>query len=284
MSAHAPMHWNAEGLWRQLRPMLGDLGVEVLHSVGSTNTALLERARQSAGRRQANVIPYLLVAESQTRGRGRLGREWHSQAGASLTFSFGMPYAPADWSGLSLAVGVALADALEPDAATPPRLALKWPNDLWLRDPQAPAGGRKLGGILVETVGLGERRLCVVGVGLNITGQRLPGALSHGQADVSELQPGITAPQALHQVAVPLVLALLRFQAEGFAPFAAAFDRRDLLKGQPVTTTSANLPAGLALGVDAHGALLVSEPEAPYSVRALTSGEVSVRLQPGGPA
>jgi BirA family biotin operon repressor/biotin-[acetyl-CoA-carboxylase] ligase len=94
------------------------------------------------------------VAEHQTRGRGRLGRGWGRSAGASLTFSLSLPLAPRDWSGLSLAVGVALADALEPplDGAVP-RIGLKWPNDLWLD--RRPGSGRKLGGVLIETAGRG---------------------------------------------------------------------------------------------------------------------------------
>ena len=86
-------------------------------------------ARRS-GRRHGLLAPCLLVAERQTAGRGRHGRPWRSTPGASLTFSLAWPLTRADLSGLSLAVGVALADAL--DATATPRIGLKWPNDLWL--------------------------------------------------------------------------------------------------------------------------------------------------------
>ena len=118
----------------------------------STNSELLERARDRpdaqvgpvlgdaaptvpgvSAARQADTQPCLLVAEHQTAGRGRLGRSWQSARGASLTFSLALPLAPRDWSGLSLAVGVALAEALQPAGRDAPwRLGLKWPNDLWL--------------------------------------------------------------------------------------------------------------------------------------------------------
>jgi BirA family biotin operon repressor/biotin-[acetyl-CoA-carboxylase] ligase len=80
--------------------------VEVLPEIDSTNTELMRRARTG------QTEPVLLVAERQTAGRGRLGRPWASDVGASLTFSLGLPLAPTDWSGLSLAVGVALAESL----------------------------------------------------------------------------------------------------------------------------------------------------------------------------
>ena len=63
--------------------------------------------------------------------------------------SLGLPLAPADWSGLSLAVGLSVAQSLQPQLPVPgserPRIGLKWPNDLWID------GDRKLGGILIET-------------------------------------------------------------------------------------------------------------------------------------
>jgi BirA family biotin operon repressor/biotin-[acetyl-CoA-carboxylase] ligase len=295
MSAAHP-HWGAEALWQRLEPLLPGLSVEVLARAESTNTLLLDRARAHSGqpdapvtrpgeldaigqaeatplgRRGADVHPCLLVAEHQTRGRGRLGRDWVAEAGSSLTFSLALPLAPKDWSGLSLAVGLALADALEPlaEGATP-RLQLKWPNDLWLAE--GPGRGRKLGGILIETVSVGSRRMCVVGVGLNVLPQPVP-ELPHGYACLQELQPDISAPAALAQVAERLVRALLRFEAEGFAPLVAAYARRDLLQGQPVSTTLPEVPAGVADGVDNRGALRVRCGELHHVV----SGEVSVRL------
>ncbi len=296
------LHWGADALWARLEPLLPGISVEVVARCESTNTRLLDRARDSAGqhdapvtrpgeldtlsrdertpygRRVVDIQPCLLVAEHQTRGRGRLGRDWVASAGASLTFSLALPLAPIDWSGLSLAVGLALAEALDPLADkqpdAEPRIALKWPNDLWLAD--GPGRGRKLGGILIETVSVGRRRMCVVGVGLNVLPQAIAG-LSHGYGCLQEIDPGASAPAVLACIAPPLVQALRRFEAEGFAPQRAAFARRDLLRGQNVTTTLAELPEGVAEGVDARGALRVRAG----GLHHLVSGEVSVRLQPG---
>jgi len=292
------IHWGAEALWQALVPLLPGLSVEVVARTLSTNTALLERARAAPGRRdddeQDGVVlrrsvesaafgrravdlqPCLLVAEHQTGGRGRQGRAWQSAAGASLTFSLGMALAASDWSGLSLAVGVALAEALEAAPAAAPRIGLKWPNDLWLMDaaPQHPAGGRKLGGILIETVAAGAQRLVIVGIGLNVQAFDAVEA-STGFAALQELDPSMTAPVALARVARPLVLALQQFEREGFAAFAPRFAARDILRGRPVRTTLAEVPEGIARGVSPQGALLVQTADGVISV---ASGEVSVRL------
>lgn len=297
--AATPLHWGAEALWLQLRELLPGLSVEVVERCSSTNTALLERARvvlrpdadgaealvqrsvESAafGRRAADVQPCLLVAEHQTGGRGRLGRGWQSSPGASLTFSLAMPIERADWSGLSLAVGLALAEALDPardDVA--PRVGLKWPNDLWLLD--APHAGRKLGGVLIETVTAGAKRLAVIGVGLNVRPMQTA-EVGTGFACLQEIDAGAEAPTALHQLALPLVRSIRRFEAEGFAGFANAYARRDLLLGQRVRTTQQGLAEGVAQGVDERGALLLRTPA---GITAVTSGEVSVRLGADGGA
>ena len=288
--------WGAEALWQRLEPLLPGLSVEVLARAESTNTLLLDRARLLAGqrdgpisrpgeldampgaertplgRRRADVQPCLLVAEHQTRGRGRLGRGWTSSPGASLTFSLALPLAPRSWAGMSLAVGLALAEAL--DDADPPRLMLKWPNDLWLAD--GPGRGRKLGGILIETVSVGGRRMCVVGVGLNVLPQQVEG-LAHGYACLQEIDPDANAPATLARIAEPLVRALLTFEKQGFLPRRAAYARRDLLLGQAVTTTSPDAREGVAEGVDEQGALRVRCGE----LHRIVSGEVSVRLREG---
>ena len=206
----------------------------------------------------------LLVAQRQTAGRGRLGRAWQAEPGASLTFSLGLPLAPADWSGLSLAVGVAVAECLEP------RIGLKWPNDLWV-------DGRKLGGILVETASLnaepnpGAARYTVIGIGLNLAARAGEG-LSTPPAALRELWPGAQAGEVLLRVAPVLVEAVLDFQAMGFEAFRARYEARDLLRGRAVTLSDGS--AGTALGVTGHGGLLVHTAS---GVSTVTSAEVSVR-------
>ena len=280
-----PLIWPAEDLWLALVALLPGLTVEVLPEIDSTNTELMRRAR--AGQ----TDPVLLVAEAQTAGRGRLGRAWHGQAGSALTFSLGLPLAPHDWSGLSLAVGLSLARSLDPQGDLGVRL--KWPNDLWVARPNTPQGWGKLAGILIETAvatgpasaqpathpawgaAPGEPRLssryCVVGVGINIAAPQAEG-LSTAPLGLQDLQNGITAPEALAKVATPLLATLLAFERGGFAPLQNAFNARDALYDTEVTLSDGR--TGIARGVDASGALLVDTAQ---GQEAITSSEVSVR-------
>lgn len=247
--------------------------VEVVEEIGSTNTALLEHARATG-----DLRPRLLMAWQQTQGRGRSGRPWVGEAGASLTWSFAQVLKSSDASGLSLAVGVALADALDPiKVSSAPRLLLKWPNDLWLRDAQAPLGGRKVGGVLIETTSVQRARWCVVGVGLNV--RPLPAqAAQHfttGMGALQELDPAWEAPDALMRAAPAVVSALATFERQGFAAFAPAYARRDLLQGRQVVTAGAGGLQGMACGVAANGALQLRTLDG--QLRSVVSGEVSVR-------
>ncbi len=278
-------HWGAEALWQALVPLLPGLSIEVVQSLGSTNSELTDRLRNASrvqrvpadrrGGRVDDLFPQMLVAINQTEGRGRLGRRWHSTPGSSLTFSLALPLRRLDWSGLSLAVGLAVAEALDPDGT---RLGLKWPNDLVLREPESGGEsakfGRKLGGILIESVAVGDQRAAVIGIGVNVISQPVAEA-DYGAAALTELWPEATPQEALARIGEPLVRALVAFDRDGFAPLQDAYAGRDVLRGQRVKTTDAAMPEGVASGVDADGALQVAGNG---QTRRVVSGEVSVRL------
>ena len=273
----APIRWPAEAVWEAVAPLLPGFTVEVLPSIDSTNTELMRRAR--AGQTE----PTLLVAEQQTAGRGRLGRVWQSDVGASLMLSLGLPMAPKDWSGLSLAVGVSVAESLQPtlpplEPGQPPRIGLKWPNDLWL------SGDRKLGGILVETASFvapqaaqpatthgTAARYVVVGIGINVLPRSGEG-MSMPPGCLQDVEPGLDAPTALLRIVPPLVAMLQGFDACGFAPVQPRFAARDVLQGRPVTLSDGQ--TGTAHGVGEDGALLVHTAQ---GMQAVTSAEISVR-------
>lgn len=261
------MNWPAEAIWAAVAPDLPGFTVEVLPQVDSTNSELMRRAK--AG----DQSPILLVAERQTGGRGRMGRQWHSadaprpgQALGSLTFSIGLPFNPLAWSGLSLAVGISVADSLDPERQVGhgAGLGLKWPNDLLWQQ-------RKLAGVLIETALLGAQRYAVVGVGLNVLAPSAPD-LQTPAAWLDEIWPGLDAAHALQRIAAPLVQTLLAFERLGFAPFQARFHARDALLDQSVVLSDGS--AGMALGVTETGALKVHTAQ---GLQALTSTEVSVR-------
>lgn len=247
--------WPVDALRESVAPALPGFAVEVRSEIDSTNAELMRRARSG------DFSPVLLVAEMQTAGRGRMGRAWSSgaQAGDTLTFSLGMPLQMPDWSGLSLAVGLSLAQSLHP------QIKLKWPNDLWLWGGDR---GRKLAGILIEAI---ELRYAVIGIGLNIAPRGAEG-LGTPPAWMQEIHPGLDAPTALHAVMASLVRAVLQFQTQGFAPLQSAWAGRDVLAGRAVVLSDGT--EGEARGVDERGALLVHTL---MGLKKITSAEVSVR-------
>ena len=203
----------------------------------------------------------------------------------SLMMSLGLPLAPKDWSGLSLAVGVSVAESLQPvlpplGANQPARVGLKWPNDLWLG---GAAGDRKLGGILVETASFvapqavapqtntSTARYVVVGIGINVL-PRSPEGMSMPPGSLQEVEPGLDAPTALQRIVPPLVAMLQSFAGYGFAPMQPRFAARDVLQGRAVTLSDGH--TGTAHGVGDDGALLVHTAG---GMRAITSSEISVR-------
>jgi BirA family transcriptional regulator, biotin operon repressor / biotin---[acetyl-CoA-carboxylase] ligase len=290
--SHPPIRWPAEAIWQAVEPQLPGFTVEVLPEIDSTNTELLRRFK--SGRPE----PTLLVAEQQSAGRGRLGRQWQSQRGGSLTFSLGLALQPVDWSGLSLAVGISLAESLDPAFTAHKHIGLhiglKWPNDLWLC---SPGSERKLAGILLETATWEDQRYVVIGVGINI-GAPPPAAATAvptklatpvdpsaappiAPAALQELLAGIDAAATLLRVVPPMLQTVQAFAQFGFAPFQARFARRDVLAGRSVAVFDGkNRLEGSAHGVGVNGALLVHTES---GMKEITSSEVSVRPAPMPP-
>jgi BirA family transcriptional regulator, biotin operon repressor / biotin---[acetyl-CoA-carboxylase] ligase len=269
------MNWPGEIIWQQVMalglPSLAAFSVEILPEIDSTNSELMRRARQG------RFEPTLLVAEHQSAGRGRLGRSWQSEPGASLTFSLGLPLAPSSWDGLSLAVGVSLAGSLAAANVghSAQGIQIKWPNDLWLES-------RKLAGILIETTGLPpshaavqpQERFAVIGIGINVAPRPQDPSLAIQRAALQEIDPASTAQTALERLFVRLLSDLLEFERTGLQGFLSRFAAQDALQGRQVILS--NGLTGLAQGVDASGALLVHTSQ---GLQRVSSDEVSVRPQ-----
>ncbi|TSE33444.1 biotin--[acetyl-CoA-carboxylase] ligase [Tepidimonas charontis] len=263
-AALAALHAGAEALWQRTAPVWPTLTVEVLPRIDSTNAELMRRAR--AGQTE----PVVLTALEQTAGRGRAGRPWITPPGAALALSVGCWLNPADWSGLSLAVGVAVAEALGP------AVQLKWPNDLWWRQ-------RKVGGILIETAnvpGPGPGRWCVAGIGLNGTAPDLPAnASAHAvppaglrEAEQAGELPAWPLARLLEAVGYAVLHALTAFERAGLAPFLPRYAARDALAGRALCLSDGT--HGVADGVAADGSLRLLTANGTVHVH---QGDVSVR-------
>ncbi|CAG9175729.1 biotin--[acetyl-CoA-carboxylase] ligase [Cupriavidus pampae] len=261
--------------------------VETVEETGSTNADLVHACRmaewpaadgEADGEASGVQVRHTYL---QTAGRGRQGRPWQ-QGQAGLTFSVALPLALplARLAGLSLAVGLAVAEALDDcmgadstSPATPVRL--KWPNDLQV-------DGRKLAGILIETVPAGTGRVwAVVGIGINLVRDAATeAALGRALAGVEEVLPGFDVRHDATRVFAAVLnrLAAMRevFVAEGLAPMTARWSARDAFRDEPVRLLQDGrlIAEGLARGVDDEGHLLL---ETDAGLQRVTSGEVSLR-------
>ena len=243
--------------------------MEIFFEVESTNQYLLDLAREDEAPR-----PRACLAETQSAGRGRGGRSFHSTPGGSVLLSLLWPVAlpPAELMGLSPALGVTVAGVLESEGVE--GVALKWPNDVLVR-------GRKVSGILLE---LGQdRRGCgvlVAGVGINV-------GLDQATARVID-QPWTDLHRSLGRtpsrsriagkVMDRMVHAMRLYMERGFEAFRSPYRERDWLRGKALRVEGAPRELlGIGRGVDERGALLVEEQG---RVTALLSGDVSVRAAP----
>jgi BirA family biotin operon repressor/biotin-[acetyl-CoA-carboxylase] ligase len=246
-----------------LRKRLGLL--EVHWELDSTSSELQRRAAELG---DLSVV----IAETQSAGRGRRGRKWLSPPGMNLYLSclkrFDAGFAAL--AGLSLAVGVIVLRTLE--ALGIAEAGLKWPNDVLAR-------GGKLAGILVELSGEYQGPCAaVIGIGLNL---RLTDALREqaGQPSCDLASLAGDAPPDRNQVAAALIGALVegltQFEREGFTSFVDEYARHDLLHAAPLRVHGAQgVLDGVGAGVDARGALQVHAPD---GLHCIDSADVSVR-------
>jgi BirA family transcriptional regulator, biotin operon repressor / biotin---[acetyl-CoA-carboxylase] ligase len=211
----------------------------------------------------------VVVAEAQSAGRGRRGRTWHDEPGASLLTSIILrPHLPpARLTMLSLAAGIAVAEALERVTGLAPRL--KWPNDVLV-------DGRKLAGILLESrIGAtsrdaGAAPLVVLGIGVNLVQRAFPAELADRATSVWLASGRRVEPDALLG---PLLEALdawrARLETEGGAPIR---ERWRCLADTLGRRVSIDGVVGTAADVDEDGALIVVDGPTRHRVMA---GEVA---------
>ncbi len=239
----------------------------ILHAeIDSTNAQLMRRVAEGAAH------GLVCTAELQSAGRGRLGRSWVSPFAGNVYLSMSWEFSrgAAALEGLSLAVGVAVANALQGldiDGVT-----LKWPNDI-LHD------GAKLGGVLLEMAG-DAAGLCqvVVGIGLNVKMSAAASVdISQDWVDLHGISGG-EAPRRSKLIAAllnELAPMMASFEETGFAPWRSPWTELDAFSGQPVAIFSGETQKrGICRGVDARGALQL---ETAAGVESIFGGEISVR-------
>jgi len=243
------------------------LQLDVLLHADSTNDELLARAAPEPG------AMAVCIAEIQSAGRGRRGRNWTAPPGGSLCLSAAWTFSgtPPQLSTLSLVVAVAALRALS--AATGLAVSVKWPNDLVV-------DGRKLGGILVETRTDSRLTHVVAGIGLNVSvpAPRLAEVCDWPRGAIDLATAGARFASR-NDVAAALVTeldrALRTFAVGGFAPFEPEWSRAHVLhERHAVVAGGAEELSGIVRGIDREGALLL---EHGGEVRRIVAGDVSLR-------
>lgn len=238
--------------------------IEVLGVVDSTNEVAMARIRRGGW------CPVAIFAEQQTAGRGRRGRPWESPFGANIYLSVAWEFSGglATIDGLSLAVGVALCDAVEGIDVS--GVGLKWPNDL-VREK------KKLGGILIEVSGEATGPCSVViGVGINVGMAALRGVnIDQPWTDLGAAGYTGSRNELAATVLDHLVRMLQEFSMSGFSAFAQRWRKFDVVLGRRVdVVVGESRISGVAAGIDEGGALLV---DTDGGIRRFFGGEVSVR-------
>ena len=242
----------------------GCLGTTIIYVEECDSTNVLLKSRAEMNEAEGTVI----VANSQSAGRGRRGRMWLAQPGQALLFSVLLrpPLPPRELFGLTLMAGVAAVEAL---SSLGFEATVKWPNDILLT-------GKKVCGILAEVNGeIDHTNYVVLGIGLNVTGH--PNADEYQCTDLSEHN----SPPSRAQLLAALLQSLEENYAlflQGKLPFILdkwrAFS--DTLGRSVTAITPRGTHTGLAKDINNEGALVLELQSGDELI--VTAGEVSVRM------
>jgi len=225
-----------------------------LKTVDSTNRVAREMAE--AGKPHG----FAVIAERQTAGRGRLGKRWISSPGQGIcgTIVVRPGLAIQDYTKISFIAGLAVSLVLEEICAL--KAQLKWPNDIYL-------GGRKCGGVLVETSSLQSisgTSFALVGIGLNVNEGigAFPGELQKTATSLLiETDKEYSILSVFSAIRTRLLQLLSQLEGEGFDGILGQWQRRDMLRGKWMSwvTQAGNVVYGKSLGVDSNGVLLIED-------------------------
>jgi len=257
---------DVEAIARQLPPLDPPYDVQLHMSLASTNQTLMQRQQEQAI--HGNVV----LAEVQTAGRGRLGRQWQSPFSQNIALSLGWRFegGAAALEGLSLVVGLALVEALEDLGVN--QAQLKWPNDVL-------ANGKKLAGILLEMRGdaTGPCHV-VIGIGVNVHFKEdghSAAAIDQPWISLAQLGYTVSRNDLVARILLRLNERLHEFVGQGFAAVRDEWQARHYYQNQNVMLL---LPGrqeqGICRGVDKVGALVVEQQG---EMVVYSGGEISLR-------
>lgn len=235
--------------------------------IDSTNQYMLER------------IPSLksgdaCLAEYQSAGRGRRGRQWISPFGCNLYLSmyWKLDQGPAAAVGLSLVVGIIIAETLNKISKS--KVKVKWPNDLYLND-------KKLAGILVELTGkTGDAAHIIIGIGINIgmgkNNINKDKEINQEWSSLADEVDYIERNELSANIINALKDALVLFEKEGLLPFLSRWFELDNFLGRDVKLLiGERIITGIEMGINQQGALLLRQNNG--EVIPYIGGEISLR-------
>ncbi|MDN3652825.1 bifunctional biotin--[acetyl-CoA-carboxylase] ligase/biotin operon repressor BirA [Thalassotalea ponticola] len=245
---------------------LGATNVVDVHTlIDSTNSYLMRRLPNRVAHQQ------VCIAEYQSAGRGRRGKQWHSPFASHLYMSmyWQLEQGLATAMGISLVVGLAVSDVLINQYQLPAQV--KWPNDIYIN-------GKKLAGILLELEGASAGAAhCVIGLGLNVNMPSLAASkIGQPWTDLNQhvgtpLDRNLLSAQLIYQ----LNIRLNQHRRNGLAPMLDDWRKRDYFYNRDVQINSANKTSkGVCRGINQNGALLL---EIDGKVQSIYGGEISLR-------
>lgn len=235
-------------------------------TIGSTNETAKRLAE--SGATEGTIV----ISEKQTRGRGRLGRSWHSPSGQGLYFSLVLR-PELDFSrfpALSMVAALSVCRSLEGYGDL--RAQVKWPNDCLLN-------GKKVAGILVElSAELDKVCYAILGVGINVNNDSsdFPPRLKAKATSLAiELGQEVDRADLLRKVLHNFEKSYNNFQRYGLRSIAPELIKRSAILGKKITVRAGHKRFfGEAMGFDNKGALRLKTKE---GVKILSAGEVSLR-------
>ena len=240
--------------------------ISIFPSIDSTNNCVRDRMKSACG-------ICVCLAEGQSSGRGRSGKQWVSPFASNLYLSIGWRFdkGTARLAGLSLAVSVILVKLLRQLGVE--RAAIKWPNDILVDN-------HKLAGVLIEAGGeMHGQCNVIIGVGINVRMDQLSGEMiDQNWTDLQSCHVQIGRSQLAGKVINALIEMINVFIDKGFEAFHSEWSEMDATRGRRVLVSEHDrVIEGIARGIDRQGLLLV---EHDGQLTSHASGEVSLRLSP----